>query len=730
MSRHGSGGTGGAGGDDGAAKGSSGAQLFPPAPPVVELTATVRAALAEHWPSLALTLSKGGVPIKASQNVTWAATQSEGDEAPPTHIVRATPVVDGGEPRRIEAELDFVTYVAGAMPGQVCAAVPPDAYEPEAAASADAAVGGGRAVVARDDAGSGRGVVIALFEYAKGAPLDYGKRRWLSDSALVQAWGRFMGTLHLVSRKYSEEFPARAARVRPWTELHDGVMREAAESLAKEDADSWEREDVARVGILHGDVNPGNFFVNDGVGGPVLCVYDWDQLQRAWYTYDVALVTFSVHMLARAGSFPSPAPVGGIDERKFVGSLIRGYEAARGATVDVHELRRMTALRREFYERFCRRAMRELAPAGELVREDVAGMYAFVKFVVDWLDREAAAPRARVTTFNLLARAFTHWNSAAHKCTSAASELVLESLDQTRARYRLATEAILMERADCVCLQECEEAFLDPERGVNPAASELMEAYCVAGAQFGPPFESDEGWAAWVGYGGGSGGTAVLVRRASHGGRLRRAAGGDLVSVPGSDDTGGSSKSAVAVPLEFASGEALVVASLHAAFGDGDRSRDERQVLLDRLQEGLSAAGHAKLGPIVVAGDFNAGASVLTNVCGLTHVPLAAATCCGGTFDHACCIDHFFVSPTGLIVEDTRVERTPSSPYDLHAVDSDGAAVVVGASDHVWASTTLMIAPGGADFPTRVTPWPAVVMEKEPATESVKGGESIGAWDA
>lgn len=60
--------------------------------------------------------------------------------------------------------------------------------------------------------------------------------------------------------------------------------------------------------------------------------------------------------------------------------------------VDREALHRMVLLRRQFYDRFCRRAIKELdAEVNQEKVNEMAPMRTFMQWVVDWLDREEAA---------------------------------------------------------------------------------------------------------------------------------------------------------------------------------------------------------------------------------------------------------------------------------------------------------------------------------------------------
>jgi thiamine kinase-like enzyme len=124
--------------------------------------------------------------------------------------------------------------------------------------------------------------------------------------------------------------------------------------------------------VIHGDVNPSNFYVDDQGR---LDVFDFDQTQRGWFLYDLAQPIWAVRMAARGGI---PGLTGDnaprLDEAAFTEALCRGY----GEPVDRDVLNTCVLLRREMYERFCRRAKDE----GDLPPD----MAAFIEHVVASFD--------------------------------------------------------------------------------------------------------------------------------------------------------------------------------------------------------------------------------------------------------------------------------------------------------------------------------------------------------
>ncbi len=152
----------------------------------------------------------------------------------------------------------------------------------------------------------------------------------------------------------------------------------AGSEIAEEDNEVI--NDKNHFGILHGDLNCGNFFYIDDCAS--LSVFDWDQCQQGWFLWDVAQAIFTVVMLAEAGLPISCTPVPEAKPLEFEDWIIEGYEEMKQhERIDRQRLKRMIQLRKTFYERFCRRAEEE----GNIPND----MSAFIKYIVDWFDRKS-----------------------------------------------------------------------------------------------------------------------------------------------------------------------------------------------------------------------------------------------------------------------------------------------------------------------------------------------------
>ena len=306
----------------------------------------VAAAVAERW-GLQL-----GAALKESQNTTFAATRGAERFA-----VRASPDPRRERAPRIDDELAFVAFVARAVPG-VCAPVAPAGAEGDALA------------VRCGD------VTLCVSRWAEGAPLDFASFRWLTDAAVIRAWGAWLARLHAASRDFEAQRPEVARRMPRWDEVHERTL--AGSPIHPDDAAA--AHDPARFGLLHGDCNLSNFHVVDE-GAPTLQVYDWDQCQRGWWEADLAQAALTCTMLHEGGALPAgaePVPQAhAAAVAAFHEHIIAGYESVAGAgAVDRPRFARMLQLRKRFYARFCERA------AAEGSTPDMAW---FIQYVNQWI---------------------------------------------------------------------------------------------------------------------------------------------------------------------------------------------------------------------------------------------------------------------------------------------------------------------------------------------------------
>jgi len=285
-----------------------------------------------------------------------------------------------------------------------------------------------------------------------------------------------------------------------------------------------------------------------------------------------------------------------------------------------------------------------------------------------------------VLTWNVLARDYTHYNKELPGCVQGHRNPngSLETVNQTRMRHALASAAIIQRAPDAVLLQEFSVDFLSMY--YNPLATVLLTHFVPAHMTnaLGP-------------------GTGVLLRKA---GPLLPS--GPTLSVGGSKETGGTSKSAsgVLVQLESEPERPVWLVSLHLT--PYKYSPDKVCAHLRLLGEALrtlaeNVTNTRPMAPprVVIGGDLNAQPSevrAIQSTCptlggAFYHVNAAGFTGLSADFSSAEYIDHFFLSSGLRMTGPVELERVPGSPYGI-STDPLVSAPVIGASDHVWQSIT------------------------------------------
>ena len=273
-----------------------------------------------------------GKCIKESQNHTFFA---ENDQE--QFIVRVTPDPISERFEQFKDEMSLILYMHNKGLG-VC---PPIAIKSNA-----------KVYVIREG-----DLNISVFTLAKGKGLPFPEFRWMTDEKVVIATGRWLGQFHTFSKQFMIDCPEIANRMRMWNTLHDGVMSE----YVPDEIDSKQINDPNKWGVLHGDVNPSNWFYCEEEDS--LYVFDWDQCQQGWFMLDVAQTCHAPQMLKSHGMPVNGDPVPEADPEKYNSLIIKGYEEAAGeGSFDKAQLERMEINREEFYKRFCLRAQNEFVP--------------------------------------------------------------------------------------------------------------------------------------------------------------------------------------------------------------------------------------------------------------------------------------------------------------------------------------------------------------------------------
>lgn len=125
---------------------------------------------------------KLGKLLKESQNHTFEAFSENGKK----FSVRVTPDPERKHLQRITDELFFVQYLADAGLTHICSPVPPLTQSPQ------------KTFILVGD------LIVAVFVWALGNPLDFMEFRWMNDKSVVRAWGRFIGQFHKISKQFSK----------------------------------------------------------------------------------------------------------------------------------------------------------------------------------------------------------------------------------------------------------------------------------------------------------------------------------------------------------------------------------------------------------------------------------------------------------------------------------------------------------------------------------------------
>jgi len=214
--------------------------------------------------------------------------------------------------------------------------------------------------------------IISVFEYAPGEPVNFVEWKWLTEKEHVVALGRWIGRLHVLTKRFAKEYPQLYALARNYTEIHDGILAEVP--IDKLDLESI--SDPSKYGLIHGDVNVSNYFWDASIKLPQ--VFDWDQSQKAWFLYDLSSPIWTVVTIKEGGNPVDQSPVPQADIALYTDWILEGYEES--GKIDREALNRMIALRKQLYKRFCSRAIHELEPD--------SFMYKFCLFMATWLNKE------------------------------------------------------------------------------------------------------------------------------------------------------------------------------------------------------------------------------------------------------------------------------------------------------------------------------------------------------
>lgn len=237
---------------------------------------------------------------------------------------------------------------------------------------------------------------VVVFRAARGDPA-LGKDGFGPVCApdLVAAEGRWLAKLHLASSSLSDsEVELCSSRWR-WDQVHNSILARGVDILAGdayanallEYSETFDyvsqlptSSDV--YGLIHGDLNVSNFFVertvtaagdegdnNDEVkeeqqtnGGTTpstrIDVFDWDQMQFGWFAYDVAIVLFSAQNIGVLFDVPE---LQGDNLEAYNKCFLEAYEEVRPlSNLEKEWLPRFITLREQFYLLYAVKTLRDV----------------------------------------------------------------------------------------------------------------------------------------------------------------------------------------------------------------------------------------------------------------------------------------------------------------------------------------------------------------------------------
>lgn len=127
-----------------------------------------------------------GKILKRSQNHTFEATQTSGARC----AVRVTP--GSMHLSRIEREIHFLNYLADqAMHHRVCRPLPMQHTLTDS-----------KYILCSNN------LIIVVFQWAVGEPIDFLSYSWLVNEELIHQWGYCLGEIHNNSRSYAAQYPS------------------------------------------------------------------------------------------------------------------------------------------------------------------------------------------------------------------------------------------------------------------------------------------------------------------------------------------------------------------------------------------------------------------------------------------------------------------------------------------------------------------------------------------
>ncbi|OBR68891.1 hypothetical protein A7K91_25750 [Paenibacillus oryzae] len=131
--------------------------------------------------------------------------------------------------------------------------------------------------------------ICAVFEKANGKAAEYPE--CLQDNDLYERLGRLTGKMHALSTSYQPQKDPRQDWSKNWFLQHidlipssQAAVRASCSNLIKA-VSSLPKEEGA-YGLIHGDINVGNFRINEY---GEITLFDFDEAQYSWFVEDIAV---------------------------------------------------------------------------------------------------------------------------------------------------------------------------------------------------------------------------------------------------------------------------------------------------------------------------------------------------------------------------------------------------------------------------------------------------------
>ena len=134
------------------------------------------------------------------------------------------------------------------------------------------------------------------FEKATGRKIDYPE--CLNNDELFLKCGQITGKIHALAKKYKPAM--KGIQRHGWTQNyylknmkkfipeHQSQIHQSCESLIQQIKSL--NKDIDSYGLIHCDINVGNFFVNEDK----VTVFDFDECQYSWFVEDIAIQLFYI----------------------------------------------------------------------------------------------------------------------------------------------------------------------------------------------------------------------------------------------------------------------------------------------------------------------------------------------------------------------------------------------------------------------------------------------------